>query len=81
MYESAKVRDQTLEPRGPVVIMAFHCNRPSFLALQAKALKKFIMDDYILVVIDDAQVMSPILVLPPPFPSPFTTLYTSVRAN
>jgi hypothetical protein len=52
--------------------MAFHCNRPSFLALQAKALKRFMMDDYILVVIDDAQVMSlilvPLLPLLPPSP-------------
>ena len=41
--------------RLPVVIFAFHCNRPDFVILQARALKSFFLDDYTLIVINDAQ--------------------------
>ena len=46
------------ENRGRVVILSFHSNRPDFLLLQARALRQFMLDDYLLVVIDDAKVPS-----------------------
>ena len=43
------------ETRERLVIFSFHCNRPDFLLLQARALEKFMLDDFMLVVIDDAK--------------------------
>ena len=41
--------------RGPVVVFTYHCNRPDFVKMQADALRKFILDDFTLLVINDAQ--------------------------
>jgi len=53
-YKSATRRDA--QPgRSPVIIFTYHCNRPDFVQLQAAALKQFILDDFKLIVINDAQ--------------------------
>jgi hypothetical protein len=41
--------------RGPVVVFTYHCNRPDFVKMQADALRHFMLDDFKLLVINDAQ--------------------------
>lgn len=53
-YVPARV-PYTGPPRGPVIIFAFHSNRPDLCRLQGEALKRFVLDEHVLVVIDDAQ--------------------------
>ena len=48
------IRSGAQPGRGPVVIFTYHCNRPDFVKLQGAALKQFILDDFIIIVINDA---------------------------
>jgi hypothetical protein len=41
--------------REPVVVFTYHCNRPDFVKMQADALRHFMLDDFTLIVINDAQ--------------------------
>ena len=41
--------------REPVIIFTFHCNRPDLVLLQHKALSHFMLDEFKLIVINDAQ--------------------------
>jgi hypothetical protein len=41
--------------RAPVVVFAYHCNRPDFVRMQADALRTFILDQFTLLIINDAQ--------------------------